>query len=71
MSAAKKVAVHIIDEKKSPPSEMTSSMWCGATCVELFYGPRTPDLKFYPESHAQLATCPACREAFAARVVSL
>jgi hypothetical protein len=63
--------IHILNEEASPSSSMTSKMWCGAECIELFDGSFTPDLDFCYEAQAEFTTCDACRKAFEARVVSL
>jgi len=62
---------HIVNESKSPSSEMTTTMWCGATFIELFDGSFTPEIEFVWESRSSLATCNACLDAFERRVVSL
>lgn len=63
--------IHILNEVASPDSGMTSTMWCGVECIELFDGSFSPDIDFCSESQAEFATCAACREAFESRVVSL
>jgi hypothetical protein len=63
--------IHILNEGASPSSEMTTTMWCGAMCIELFYGPFVPDMDFCSEPQAEFATCEDCRTAFESRVVSL
>jgi hypothetical protein len=63
--------IHILNEAASPSSAMTSTMWCGAECIELFDGSFVPDTDFGSEAQAEFATCAACRRAFASRVVSL
>lgn len=59
-------AIHVVHEAKSPPSEMTTTMWCGATTIELFYGAWTPDLDFFYERDADKTTCEPCRRALSA-----
>lgn len=71
MTATKTAIIHILNEAASPSSAMTMTMWCGATCVELFYGPFVPDTDFCSEAQAEFATCEACLAAFESRVVSL
>jgi hypothetical protein len=68
---AANVVIHILNEAASPSSAMTRTMWCGATCVELFYGPFVPDMDFCMEPQAEFATCAACQMTFESRVVSL
>lgn len=68
---AAKTVIHILNEAASPDSEMTTTMWCGATCIELFYGPHVPDIDFGSEAQAEFATCEVCLAAFESRVVSL
>jgi hypothetical protein len=63
--------IHIINEAASPSSEMTTTMWCGAMCVELFDGGRTPGIDYCWEAQAETSTCAECITAFARRVVSL
>lgn len=62
----KEKAIHLVRESASPPSEMTTTMWCGATTIELFYGPWVPDLDFFYERESRSATCAACLDAFRA-----
>jgi len=64
-------AIHILNEGASPGFAMTSKMWCGVECIELFDGTFSPDTDFCSEPQAEFGTCAACREAFASRVVRL
>lgn len=63
--------IHILNEAASPDSAMTSKMWCGAECIELFDGTFTPDTDFCSEAQAEFASCEACQKAFESRVVSV
>jgi hypothetical protein len=63
--------IHILDEAASSGSAMTSRMWCGAECIELFDRTFIPDMDFGSEAQAEFSTCAACRRAFESRVVSL
>jgi len=60
----KEKTIHVVKESASPSSEMTTTMWCGATTIKLFYGPWVPDLDFFYERENRSATCVACLDAF-------
>jgi hypothetical protein len=61
--------IHVVNESKSPAFEMTTTMWCGATCIQLFYGAITPNLTFVGEavflrSASRRDVCTDCALAF-------
>ena len=63
--------IHILNEAASPSSAMTSKMWCGVECIELFDGTFSPATDYCFEAQAEFGTCEVCQKAFESRVVSL
>lgn len=63
--------IHILNEEASPSSGLSSKMWCGIECIELFDGTFSPETNYCFEAQAEFATCETCRKAFESRVVSL
>lgn len=65
------IEVHILDEVRSTPTEMTSFMWCNVATIELYDGTFIPHVDYCFEAQAEFATCEACLKAFKARTVKL